>query len=291
MRRGQERGPRRGCAPRPRLSLRAKGSCDFIDATENGTEVEDMARYEELKGRRVMVTGAASGIGLATACRFAKEGARVFIVDYNAEALEKTRGAHPEFSGFSAADVSKEEDVAAAFRQMDRELGGVDVLISNAGISVRNDVLDVPYSQWNRTMGINLGGMFLCAREAGRRMKEQGGGVILMTASTNGTEGHRWYADYNASKAGVILLTKTMALELAPIVRVNCVCPGYVLTPMQRAEYTDEMLAKVNEGIPMKRHAEPEEIASLYAFLASDDARYITGADVRIDGGETAGLY
>lgn len=122
-----------------------------------------------------MVTGAASGIGLATACRFAKEGARVFIVDYNAEALEKTRGAHPEFSGFSAADVSKEEDVAAAFRQMDRELGGVDVLISNAGISVRNDVLDVPYSQWNRTMDINLGGMFLCAREAGRRMKEQGG--------------------------------------------------------------------------------------------------------------------
>lgn len=82
-----------------------------------------------------------------------------------------------------------------------------------------------------------------------------------------------------------------MALELAPVVRVNCVCPGYVLTPMQRAEYTDEMLAKVNEGIPMKRHAEPEEIAALYAFLASDDARYITGADVRIDGGETAGLY
>jgi NAD(P)-dependent dehydrogenase (short-subunit alcohol dehydrogenase family) len=82
-----------------------------------------------------------------------------------------------------------------------------------------------------------------------------------------------------------------MALELAPDVRVNCVCPGYVLTPMQRAEYTDEMLAKVNEGIPMKRHAEPGEIGALYAFLASDDAKYITGADIRIDGGETAGLY
>ena len=123
------------------------------------------------------------------------------------------------------------------------------------------------------------------------RMKAQGDGVILMTASTNGTEGHRWYADYNASKAGVILLVKTMALELAPVVRVNCVCPGYVLTPMQRAEYADAMLAEVNEGIPMKRHAEPEEIAALFAFLASDDARYITGADLRIDGGETAGLY
>ena len=250
-----------------------------------------MAHYDELKGKRVMVTGAASGIGLATAVRFASEGAKVFIVDYNKEALAKTQTEHPEFAGFSPADVSKEEDVKAAFAQMDKELGGIDVLISNAGISVRNEVLDTPYSQWNRTMGINLGGMFLCAKEAAGRMKAQGGGVILMTASTNGTEGHRWYADYNASKAGVILLTKTMALALAPVVRVNCVCPGYVLTPMQRAEYTDEMLAKVNEGIPMKRHAEPEEIGALYAFLASDDAKYITGADIRIDGGETAGLY
>ena len=250
-----------------------------------------MARYEELKGKRVMITGAASGIGLATAVRFAKEGARVFIVDYNKKALAATKAAHPEFAGFSAADVSNEADVKAAFAQMDELLGGIDVLISNAGISIRSDAIDIPYEQWKKVMDINLGGMFLCAKEAGKRMKVQGDGAILMTASTNGTEGHRWYADYNASKAGVILLTKTLALELAPTVRVNCVCPGYVLTPMQRAEYTDEMLAKVNEGIPMKRHAEPEEIAALYAFLASDDARYITGADVRIDGGETAGLY
>ena len=250
-----------------------------------------MAHYEELKGKRVMVTGAASGIGLATAIRFANEGARVFIVEYNKKALEETQAAHPEFAGFSAADVSSEDDVKAAFAQMDAQLGGIDVLISNAGISIRSDAIDIPWNQWKKVMDINLGGMFLCAREAGKRMKAQGSGVILMTASTNGTEGHRWYADYNASKAGVILLTKTLALELAPTVRVNCVCPGYVLTPMQRAEYTDEMLAKVNEGIPMKRHAEPEEIGALYAFLASDDAKYITGADVRIDGGETAGLY
>ena len=227
-----------------------------------------MARYEELRGKRVMVTGAASGIGLATACRFACEGAKVFIVDYNKKALEATQKEHPEFAGFSAADVSDEENVKQAFAEMDRLLGGIDVLISNAGISIRSDALDIPYAQWKKVMDINLGGMFLCAKEAGRRMKAQGGGVILMTASSNGTEGHRWYADYNASQAG-----------------------GYVLTPMQRAEYTDEMLAKVNEGIPMKRHATPEEIGALYAFLASDDAQYITGADIRIDGGETAGLY
>jgi NAD(P)-dependent dehydrogenase (short-subunit alcohol dehydrogenase family) len=119
-------------------------------------------------------------------------------------------------------------------------------------------------------------------------MVAAGGGSILMTASTNGLTGHPFYADYNASKAGVILLARTMALELAPAVRVNAVCPGYVLTPMQRAEYSDEMLAEVNAGIPLGRHAAPEEIASLYAFLASDDGAYFTGAVISIDGGETA---
>lgn len=187
--------------------------------------------------------------------------------------------------------MSLEEDVKRAFARMKELLGGVDVLVSNAGISVRSDFVDIPYEQWRKVLDVNLGGMFLVSKEAASAMKAQGGGVILMTASSNGTEGHRWYADYNASKAGVILLAKTMALELAPKIRVNCVCPGYVLTPMQRAEYTDEMLDAVNEGIPMKRHAEPEEIAALFAFLASDDAKYITGADVRIDGGETAGLF
>jgi NAD(P)-dependent dehydrogenase (short-subunit alcohol dehydrogenase family) len=113
-------------------------------------------------------------------------------------------------------------------------------------------------------------------------------GAILMTASTNGLSGHANYADYNASKAGVILLARTMARELAPRIRVNAVCPGYVLTPMQKAEYTDDMLAAVNAQIPLQRHAAPEEIAALFAFLASDDAAYITGAAIAIDGGETA---
>lgn len=250
-----------------------------------------MAKFPELSGRRVMITGAASGIGLATACRFASEGARVFLVDRDESALASVMASHTDFAASCVTDVADEASVARAFEAMDRELGGIDVLISNAGISIRCDVDKIPYDQWRRVMDINLGGMFLTSKEAARRMKAHGSGVILMTASSNGTEGHRWYADYNASKAGVILLTKTMALELAPVVRVNCVCPGYVLTPMQRAEYTDEMLERVNEGIPMKRHAEPEEIAALYAYLASDDARYITGADIRIDGGETAGLY
>jgi NAD(P)-dependent dehydrogenase (short-subunit alcohol dehydrogenase family) len=113
--------------------------------------------------------------------------------------------------------------------------------------------------------------------------------VILMTSSVNGQEGHPFYADYNASKAAVILMAKTMALELAPAVRVNAVCPGYVLTPMQKAEYTPEMLEATNQKIPFKRHAQPEEVAALFAFLASSEASYITGAEIPIDGGETAG--
>jgi NAD(P)-dependent dehydrogenase (short-subunit alcohol dehydrogenase family) len=115
------------------------------------------------------------------------------------------------------------------------------------------------------------------------------GGVILMTASTNGLVGHPYYADYNASKAGVILLTRTMALELAPRVRVNCVCPGYVLTPMQEAEYTPEMLRATDAKIPLGRHASPDEVAALFAFLASDDGAYINGAAIPLDAGETAG--
>ena len=167
-------------------------------------------------------------------------------------------------------------------------MGGLDVLVSNAGISVRSLFRDTEFSQWKKVLGINLDGMFLCAKEALKRMEPQKSGVILLTASTNGMEGHPYYTDYNVSKAGVILLGRSLALEYAPYIRVNSICPGYVLTPMQKAEYTEEMLAVVNEGIPMKRHAEPEEVAALFAFLASDEAAYITGQHIPIDGGETA---
>ena len=120
-------------------------------------------------------------------------------------------------------------------------------------------------------------------------MRAQGSGVILMTASTNGTEGHPFYADYNASKAGVILLAKTMALELAPAVRVNAVCPGYVLTPDAEGRIYPRNARGREPKIPMKRHADPAEVAALFAFLASSEAAYITGAEICIDGGETAG--
>ena len=249
-----------------------------------------MACYKDLQGKKTLVTGAARGIGFATAERFVDEGAEVVILDVDEAALNKALENNPSFKGGICADVSDPGAVERAFLEMDRLLGRIDVLIANAGISIRKPFLEITAEQWQKVININLNGIFLCASKAARRMKEQGSGVILMTASTNGTEGHPYYADYNASKAGVILLAKTMALELAPAVRVNAVCPGYVLTEMQKAEYTEEMLEKVNEEIPMKRHASPEEVGALFAYLASSEAAYINGADVRIDGGETAGL-
>jgi NAD(P)-dependent dehydrogenase (short-subunit alcohol dehydrogenase family) len=244
--------------------------------------------YPSLQDKRVVITGGASGIGLATVQRFVEEGANVVIFDRNKEALDLVLIENPGVKGGVALDVSNEDQVMEGFRRVDKILGGIDVLISNAGISLRREFLDISYEEWNQVMGINLGGMFLCAKEAIRRMQQSKTGVILFTASTNGMDGHPLYADYNASKAGVIELCKTIALEYAPWLRVNALSPGYVLTPMQRAEYTDEMLEVVNQQIPIKRHADPKEVAALFAFLASDQASYITGQNIPIDGGETA---
>jgi len=247
-----------------------------------------MGKYPELKGKRVVITGGASGIGFATVERFIEEGAKVVIFDISEEALQEAQKSLPAIVGGIKVDVSDEKGVVAAFLEVDKLLGGIDILISNAGISVRNLFKDTDYAQWQRVMDINLGGMYLCSKEAIKRMEKQQSGVLLFTASNNGMEGRPYYVDYNASKAGVISLTKTLALECAPWLRVNSICPGYVSTPMQEAEYTKEAIDKLNEGIPLGRHAQPWEVAALFAFLASDDAQYITGTFIPIDGGETA---
>jgi meso-butanediol dehydrogenase / (S,S)-butanediol dehydrogenase / diacetyl reductase len=242
-----------------------------------------------LKSKRVLITGGASGIGAATAARFLEEGAQVSILDRDAEACESIRHQLPAISETIIADVANLLQVIAAFAQAVHTMGAVDVLINNAGISMRHNFLEITPDEWDKVIAVNLTGVFYVAQTAARHMWQRGTGVILQTASTNGTVGQPYYADYNASKAGVIELTKTMALELAPKVRVCAIAPGYVLTPMQRAEYTDAMLEEVNRKIPLRRHAKPEEIAALFAFLASDDAAYATGHVYTLDGGETTG--
>jgi len=242
-----------------------------------------------LKQKRVLVTGGASGIGAATAARFLEEGSVVCVLDRDNKGRELIQEQLPALAGTVAADVSDYAQVQAAFDGAVRLMGGVDVLINNAGISIRHNFLEITPEEWDKVIAVNLTGVFYMAQTAARHMWERGNGVILQTASTNGIMGYPYYADYNATKAGVIELTRSMALELAPKVRVCAVAPGYVLTPMQRAEYTDEMLEAVNSKIPLRRHAAPEEVAGLFAFLASDDAAYLTGHVYTIDGAETAG--
>jgi len=242
-----------------------------------------------LKDKRVLITGGASGIGAATVARFLEEGSHVSILDRDANACAAIRDRLPAIAAALIANVTDLMQVEAAFAEAVRVMGGVDVLINNAGISIRHNFLDITPEEWDQVIAVNLTGVFYVAQTAARHMIERGSGIILQTASTNGVMGYPYYADYNATKAGVIELTKSMALELAPQVRVCAVAPGYVLTPMQRAEYTDAMLEEVNRKIPLRRHAKPEEIAALFAFLASDDAAYATGHVYTLDGGETTG--
>jgi meso-butanediol dehydrogenase/(S,S)-butanediol dehydrogenase/diacetyl reductase len=242
-----------------------------------------------LKDKRVLITGGAGGIGLATARRFLEEGSRVAILERDADACQRARQALPGLHATVIADVADDRAVERAFEELDALFAGLDVLINNAGISIRNRFIDITPEQWRAVMAVNLNGVFYVAQQAARRMLAGNGGVILNMGSTNGLAGYHYYADYNATKAGVIELSRSMALELGPTIRVNAVCPGFIMTPMQEAEYTPEMRRAFENKIPLKKLGRPEDVAGLFAFLASDDAAFISGQYFVIDGGEIAG--
>ena len=242
-----------------------------------------------LKGKRVLITGGAGGIGSATAGRFIEEGARVAVIDRDEAASRCLRKALPGLEVILSAELSDPASVAGAFNALDRQFSGLDILINNAGISIRHSFMDITPEEWTKVISINLNGVFYVAQQAAKRMLAGGSGVIINMGSTNGLAGYHYYADYNASKAGVIELTRSMALELGPKIRVNSVCPGFIMTPMQEAEYTPEMRRAFEVKVPLQRLGSPADVASLFAFLASDESSYISGQHIVIDGGEIAG--
>lgn len=242
-----------------------------------------------LTGKRVIITGGSTGIGAAIAARFLAEGAKVCVWCTNPDHAAAIKAELPLLSDVVLVDVADPDQVDIAFPRSLAALGGLDVLICNAGISQRHDFLDIDRKDFDRIMRVNVHGVFYPSQLAARHMMQGDGGAILMTASTSGLVAYRRYADYNASKGAVLAMMRTMAVELAPKVRVNAVNPGYTMTPMQEAEYSPEMLHQVNDIIPMRRHARPEEMASLYVYLASDEAGYASGAVFTLDGAESVG--
>jgi 3-oxoacyl-[acyl-carrier protein] reductase len=234
--------------------------------------------------RTVIISGASSGIGQATAARFCRAGDRVYNLDLRPAAADRAADAT-----WHEVDIADWQAVEAAMAEIHATHGRLDVVIANAGISIRHSVLELTGPEARRICDVNLLGTLGLWCCAARYMVRQDSGVLLATASVNGHRGYPYYADYNATKAGVAALCRTFAMELSPKIRAACVSPGAVLTPMQLAEYTDDMLADVNARIPAGRHADPAEIAEAFFYLASPAARFLTGQELVIDGGEIAG--
>jgi len=239
------------------------------------------SRSPRLDGKRALITGGARGIGRAVADRFAAEGAAVVIAD-----VQHIPGNDPAGCHKVTADVSDERSVVEMMQETVGRLGGLDVLIHCAGISVHRPLLETAVEDWRRILDINLTGTFLCNREAARIMCSQKSGCIVNVASVAAfLPGVRTHA-YAASKGGVVTFTKAIAGDLAPEgIRVNAISPGPIETDLARTVHTPEFRASYLARIPMGRYGQPEEIASTAVFLASDEASYITGVVFSVDGG------
>lgn len=245
-----------------------------------------------IRNKVALVTGAGSGIGRATAILLAQEGARVIVADLNqssGKGVVATIRQHGGEATFVRVDVSQEEDVKRMVSIAVETYGRIDILVNNAGILLTGTVVDLSEDEWDRLIAVNLKGVFLCSKHVIPVMRAGGGGAIVNIASTQGLVGVRNGAGYCASKGGVVALTRAMALDhIADNIRVNCVCPGAVDTPLLRNISSPEDLEKISREVPIGRLAAPEEIASVVLYLASSETSFVTGAVWTVDGGSTA---
>ena len=254
-----------------------------------------------LKGQKALVTGANSGIGKAVAIALGQAGADV-VVNYvrgddSAEEVAQTISKSGSRALAIQADVSQEPQVHAMFAQMLDRLGTIDILVNNAGLQKDAPLEEMSLAQWNTVIGVNLTGQFLCAREAVREFRRRGvikeisvsAGKIICMSSVHETIPWAGHVNYAASKGGVMLMMKSIAQEVAPYrIRVNGICPGAIRTPINTGAWaTPEAYSALMTLIPYKRIGEPEDIGRVAAFLASDQADYINGASIFVDGGMT----
>lgn len=242
-----------------------------------------------LKDKAALITGGGRGIGATTAFLFAEEGARVGVVDIRDEGLKEVV-AEARQKGFElkafVGDVSKKNQIERVIYEFVQEFGRIDVLVNNAGIAISKPFLEKGIEDWVKTLEVNLIGVFLCSQAAARYMLKQKSGKIVNISSIRGIDhcGREGIMDYSASKGAVINLTKTMAKELAPYINVNTVAPGHTNTEMTKS-LPEEIKRNMIEGSYLKRLAEPEDIAKAILFLASNDAGFITGQILLVDGG------
>lgn len=235
-----------------------------------------------LNTKKVIITGAASGIGRATAQRFYEEGSELVLVDMPTLEETELKSMFPERMTYIQANVTNKDDLAKIQAEMNK---GFDVIINNAGITRDATIAKMTDEQWDQVIAVNLTAVWKLSQMAATKLKEQGrGGAILNAASVVAHYGNFGQSNYVATKAGVIGMTKTLAKELGKSqIRVNAVAPGFIGTPMVRA-MPEKVIAMMEDKCPLKRIGEPEEIAAAYAFLASDDAKFISGTCLNVDG-------
>ncbi len=249
-----------------------------------------MSSSQRLAGKVGIITGGAQGIGLATALKFSHEGATVVVCDVRQAAVDAAV-AECQKAGARAlglvVDVTQRDMVDAMVQQVLTTFGRIDVLVNNAGITQDARLQKMTIEQFDRVIDVNLRGVFHCSQAVADTMVKQGGGVILNASSVVGIYGNFGQTNYAATKFGVIGFTKTWSRELGPKgVRVNAVAPGFVATPIL-STIPDKVLQEMIDRVPLKRLGQPEDIANVYAFLASDDASYINGAVLEVSGGMT----